>query len=238
MLKDILQVNDFSIIVSLHENNMEYVMAAVEAGAKILKVHINAYHNATKQKFGPYADEKWFLKTLAAYAKDHDLCIGIVPGDLDNYANENEINELREMGFDFISSYIQNIPVYLNRVSGMEKVIALGKDFKMNMLQELEKFGAKVIEASIMEASEYGKAFSLYDLLRIKEVASGTKLPVIVPTQKKIVKEDMIFLHEAGVKALMIGAVVYEGQGIEGFKNTVKGYITEASLIRSKHESV
>ena len=238
MLKDILQVNDFSIIVSLPENNMEYAIAAVEAGAKILKVHINAYHNATKQKFGPYADEKWFLKTLAAYAKDHDLCIGIVPGDLENYASEIEMNELSEMGFDFISSYVQNMPVYLNRVSGMEKVIAVGKDFKMNRIQELEKFGAKVIEASIMEASDYGKAFSLYDLLRIKEVAAGSKLPVIVPTQKKIAKEDMIFLHEAGVKALMIGAVVYEGEGIEGFKKTVKGYITEASLIRSKHESV
>ncbi len=87
MLKDILQVNDFSIIVSLPENYMEYAVAAVEAGAKILKVHINAYHNATKQKFGSYQEEKWFLKTLAAYAKDHDLFIGIVPGDLENYAS-------------------------------------------------------------------------------------------------------------------------------------------------------
>lgn len=238
MLKETLNVNDFNIIVSLPENDMIYAKAAVEAGAQILKVHINAFHNATQQKFGSFEDEKWFLETLATYARENNINIGIVPGDLENYATEKEMNEICAMGFHFISSYIQNVPLYLNRVEGLEKVIAIGKDFKMSQIQELERIGVDVIEASIMESTEYGKAFSLYDLLRIKEVASGSKLPVIVPTQKYISKEDMEFLHEAGVKALMIGAVVYDDEGIEGFKNTVKEYILKAREIHSKHESV
>ncbi len=63
------------------------------------------------------------------------------------------MNELSEMGFDFISSYVQNLPVYLNRVLGMKKVIAVGKDFKMNRIQELEGIGADVIEAVVYRES-------------------------------------------------------------------------------------
>lgn len=238
MFNDMLKENDFQIIVSLPENNMDYAIAAVEAGAKILKVHINAYHNATKQKFGPYQEEKWFLKTLAAYAQDHKIHIGIVPGDLDNYASEEETRELSDMGFAFISSYIQNTPVYMERVRTLTKVIAVGKDFDLSQVPELEGMGADVIEASIMDASEYGKAFSLYDLFRIKRVVNGSKLPVIVPTQKYIAKEDIRSLHDIGVKALMIGAVVYQGEGIDAFKATVSEYLEVANQIRSKHESV
>lgn len=232
MIRKILNENEFSIVVSLPKNQMVYAEAALEAGARILKVHINAMHHATNQKFGSFEEEKPFLRELCSFAKEHQMTLGIVPGDHKCYATKKELQALSAMGFDFISSYVQNTPLYALEVSSLEKVLAIGYDFDLKHIKRLETLGLDVLEASIMKPEQYGENFTLLDLVKLSEITSMGQ-PVLLPTQKKVTVEDIKYLKQVGIKALMVGAVVFPSDNAAEFGNTLKNYLNESLKIRS-----
>ncbi|MFD1906303.1 hypothetical protein ACFSQ7_23515 [Paenibacillus rhizoplanae] len=59
-----------------------------------------------------------------------------------------------------------------------------------------------------MPGSEYGTGLSFADLLKYRYLADHSGLPVLVPSQRKLVTGDVPSLQRAGVKAIMLGAVV------------------------------
>ncbi|SDI35236.1 hypothetical protein [Proteiniclasticum ruminis] len=230
MIHKLLTENEFSIVVSLPKNEMTYAWAARDAEAKILKVHINAMHHATNQKFGTFQEEKPFLEELCKFAKDNQMILGIVPGDHKNYATKEELRILSEMGFDFVSSYVQNTPFYALEVTNLEKVFAIGHEYDMNEYKNLEALGIDVLEASIMKPEQYGEKFTIKDYLHLSEITKVSQ-PVLVPTQKFVTVEDLKYLKQAGVKALMVGAVVFPSLDPEAFRDTLQGYLKESNNI-------
>lgn len=160
------------------------------------------------------------------------MTLGIVPGDHKCYATKKELQALSAMGFDFISSYVQNTPLYALEVSSLEKVLAIGYDFDLKHIKRLETLGLDVLEASIMKPEQYGENFTLLDLVKLSEITSMGQ-PVLLPTQKKVTVEDIKYLKQVGIKALMVGAVVFPSDNAAEFRNTLKNYLNESLKIRS-----
>jgi hypothetical protein len=48
-----LQNNKLTLIASLPENSYELAKIAWEAGVDAIKVHVNVFHNASQNHFGP-----------------------------------------------------------------------------------------------------------------------------------------------------------------------------------------
>ena len=90
----------------------------------------------------------------------------------------------------------------------------------------MERLGAAVVEASIMPGAEYGQRLTMRDLLRYSAIVQNTSLPVVVPTQRLILPQEVKALAQTGVRGLMIGAVV-TGRTQESIRRAVSAFRNE-----------
>lgn len=223
MLAKIMNNNKFTLVVSLPKNDLAYAKAAAEAGADAIKVHINAFHYASNQKYGSLSEQKEFLENFISIVKSHGILGGIVPGDDGDYATSEELVKLHEMGFDFASTYVHVAPVSLISNKRLDVCAALNAHSLVNA-KGLEQIGVDIVEASVVAQEQYRKPLSLQDIGLYAEIVSETSKPVLVPTQKKIKPEEIEVLYKLGCKGIMIGAVVFDQDNLESFKTTVAAF--------------
>lgn len=73
-----LKRKKFSLIASLPENSYEMAKIAWEAGADAIKVHINVFHRASQNTFGPLTEIRNTFERIIA---DSPVPVGIVAGE-------------------------------------------------------------------------------------------------------------------------------------------------------------
>lgn len=199
-----LSSDKLQLFVSLPANDAELARAAVRAGADGLKVHINVDHRASGNRFGPLAE---YAETFAEIRSLFEGPLGIVPGGSAEAVQAEEIRALPGMGIDFYSIYAWHLPVYMLKSPGLARTCAVDDRFDLSLLESAAALGIEAIEASIVPGAEYGSPLCLADLLKYRRVAERAKLPVIVPSQRKIGPQDVPGLIDCGVKVLLVGAV-------------------------------
>lgn len=202
-LIEILQ-EKMTLIVSLPKNDPGLAKAVSEAGADAIKVHLNCHHRASGTHFGSWKEEKERIENIPSSL---DIPVGIVPG-AETVASMEEMEELSRLGFDFLDIFVNHMPCQFFGVRNMTKTIALDYTFPFDHISYLEDIGMEIIEASIIEPQGYGHPLSSRDLARYCELLAKTKCPVFIPTQRKIIPEDVPYLHRIGARGIAIGAVV------------------------------
>lgn len=193
-----------SLVYSLPENKIELAEAALGAGADAIKVHINVNHHASGTHFGTLEQERNTLMDILRLAKDK--CVGIVPGG-GRVIQAEEIYPLRDMGFSFVSFYAHHCSPEILAIPGIEKMVAPDYTYTNWELFQWAKWGVDVIETSIIEPQGYGEPLNLRDLSRYAALTEF-KLPLLVPTQRKLTPSNLPSLKAAGVHGVMLGAVV------------------------------
>lgn len=218
---------DFPLIVSLPANSAELARAAIDEGASALKVHLNCHHRASGTKFGSFSQERKTLDEICRLARDAKVHMGIMAG-AEKCATREELEILSGMGFEFFDVYARDLPAHLLGIRSLRKVLAVGDDYDLEEVRALKDTGADALEASIIPADGYGKPLTASDLLKYRVLVSASKLPVIVPTQRKLTLDDLPILRDTGVSSLMIGAVV-TGSTTEGLRRSVRMFRTALS---------
>ncbi|UED76340.1 hypothetical protein [Brevibacillus sp. DP1.3A] len=203
-----LEEKPFLLMVSLPQNDETLARAAMEEGADGLKMHINVYHRASGNRFGPLAEHTDFLQTIRSQFAGP---IGIVPGGSMEELNPEEIKQFDSLGIDFISIYGHHLPASLLKIEGVASTFAIDDQFDLNRLEAVKHFPMTALEASIIPGSEYGTRLTFADLLTYRYIVEKAGIPIIVPTQRKIVAEDMKALRETGVRVLLAGAMAIGG---------------------------
>ena len=203
---DLMTDRKFVLVVSLPSNNLELAKAALEGGADAVKVHCNVWHRASGHTFGTYAENKEFLRDLIALCGD--VPVGLVPGTSEAFITEAELRELEEMGLDFISAYSQNLPMFAMDSKVITNAVAIGSDYTELTLEAVRDSDIEILECSVVPGAAYGTDLYCSDMLGYAGIVKRTGKPCMVPTQKNIRPEDVKYLHRAGCKALMIGAIV------------------------------
>jgi len=202
---DIIKTKPFSLIMSLPKNDTDLAKAAEEAGADAIKIHINVEHRASGTYFGPFEEEKNTIKSILDTVR---IPAGIVPG-AGKVATKEEMMELYDMGIDFFDTYIENIPAcMLELPREMARMYAPSYNFDLKLLPYLKNWGADIVEASVMAPENYGRELRLSDLLLYQWICEEARIPVVIPTQLAIKPEEIKYLKHAGVKCIMIGAIV------------------------------
>ncbi|MFA9560348.1 hypothetical protein ACERII_23805 [Evansella sp. AB-rgal1] len=227
-LQDLLSNNKMSLLVSLPANSMELAKAASEAGADVIKVHMNVEHRASGNLFGNLKENEEFFKELNDYFSG---ITGIVPGDSQEKVKQDEIVRLKELGFDFLSIYSHTAPAWLLEENSLEKMIALSNHYTNYELHSFHTANIQVLEASVMNPDDYGKALTIKDILHYQYLLSQVNQPIVVPTQKKIARKDLKTLYKIGVHGLMIGAIV-TGKSADQIYETTKAYKEEIERLR------
>ncbi len=213
------------LIVSLPKNDPELSKVAFEAGADLVKVHINVEHRASKTCFGSLAEERKIFEKMLLEAKGE---MGIVLGD-HTEAADRDYDEAVKMGFSFVSLYGHHMPARILCDKKAAVMMAADYTYLPEEIKAFETIGADILEASIIHPEGYGQMLNAKDLLRYKILCESTSLPVVIPTQRKIKPYELKILNEIGVKAIMIGAIVMgsEKESIEkavyNFKEAIAG---------------
>lgn len=194
----------FVLMVSLPKNSPEMAAAAVQAGARCLKVHINCHHFASDTRFGSWSEEKAVIGEILAAAGD--VPVGIVTGETEQ-PSPADLEEIVAAGFDFWDLFGRYAPAeYLDLPLG--KMVAVDSSWTPALVQHLGRLGVDVIESSIIPRDHYRSGLSLVDLATYAHLAESSPIPILIPTQKAVRPDQVRLLQRAGAAGITIGAVV------------------------------
>jgi hypothetical protein len=189
------------LIVSLPRNDAAFARAAANAGADLLKVHVNVHHRASGTRFGSLEDEDDRLTEVLAVG----LPTGLVPGE-DAMVTLDDSPRLRR--FAFLDAYIARLPLFLYEV-GVPVIPAIPHEYPAETLGALDALPGEWLEASLVPPEGYGLDPVADDLVALARLGRVARRRMIVPTQRRIRPEDLNrYFALPEVWAIMIGAVV------------------------------
>jgi hypothetical protein len=222
MLKEVAQQKrPMALIASLPRNDPELAQAILDAGADVVKIHINLHHHASDTHFGTLDEERAGLEGILKVWKGRP--VGIVPfaspeSDAATY------QRLAEMGFDFFSLYLGNAVVgCLPPPEVAARMLALSVADSIELAAGMDTLPVQVCELSIMDGATYGQPFTYHDLLRYNALRQKIQMPLVVPTQHLVMPAAVPELARARIEGLMIGAVV-AGKTVESWKESVRSF--------------
>lgn len=204
-LQAMLEQKPLSLIVSLPGNDLALARAAREEGADALKVHFNVGHRASGNHFGSL-DE--YTEVFRAIRSEFAGPFGVVPSGSIEGTRREDVERLADLGFDFYSIYAHHLPSFMLQDFGVESTFAINNEYDVSLVASAVHFGFTALEASIVPGKEYGTPLSFADVLRYRQLVLQAGVPVLVPSQRKLVPEDVPVLHHSGIKAIMLGAMV------------------------------
>ena len=203
-----LTENDWTLLVSLPRNDVEFARAALRGGAQGLKVHINVEHFASGTRFGSWEQERDVLAQIVEIAREQGASVGVVPGAGGNFASPADFRGLAEIGIDYFDAYPADCPAWALAQNDLDVMMAAFYGYDLHEFAGMEKLGMKLCEASILGHDDYGKALSAGDVAAYAALVKALNVPVIVPSQKKIEPQDVAALRKSGARGLLIGAIV------------------------------
>jgi hypothetical protein len=223
-LKQNLQENKMTLIVSLPENRFDLAKAAIQTGVDAVKLHVNVNHRASGNVFKSVES---YVEEFRSIRDEFSGPLGIVPGGSFNDISQSEMEQLISLGFNFYSIYAHNKPSWMLGLDNIEKTFAISSHYLLNQLGKVKHLGVTALEASIIPGVEYGTPLTFKDVLAYNWLVQNVDVPVLVPSQRKLVPSDIPILANAGVKAVMLGAIVTGNteesiqQAISNFRNEI-----------------
>jgi hypothetical protein len=197
-----LRGGEFPVIVSLARHDLDLAKAAIGAGAFAIKVHLNAYHRATGTTFGSFAEERPFFEKLAALG----VPLLVMAGQ-DKVPSAQEMDALADLGFEGFNIYFSDMQPHLLQ-SRLRPMPALGEKSTDEDLAKIIAIPGAMMEASVASFEDYGKSLNEADLARYTQITTKAGIPVIAPSQKRFVADDIPNLKAAGIAAPLLGVVV------------------------------
>lgn len=199
--------NKFGLVVSLPANTEALAAAAIDGGADAIKVHLNVEHRASKTRFGSFKAERKKIEAILKRA-GRKVAVGVMPGAR-TIASQAELDELGKMGVEFVDCYVSDYPAsLLGHHFRLRTMLALGPSYRFEEIRGMASLGIEAVEASIVDPKGYGLPLMTSDLMAYRAIAAHTKLPLVVPTQRKIAPGDVSLLAWCGARAIIIGAIV------------------------------
>lgn len=173
-----------------------------------MKVHLNVEHFASGTRFGSLREERANLEAILRLAQEKSASVGVVPGAGGHFASREEFRELAQMGVDYFDAYPGDAPAWVFEQTDLDVMLAAFHGMNEREFVAFEKLGMTLCEASVLGHEDYGQPLHALDLARYAALCAALRVPVIVPSQKKIEPRDVPALRATGVKGLLIGAIV------------------------------
>ena len=197
-----LRGGEFPVIVSLARHDLDLAKAAIGAGAFAIKVHLNAYHRASGTTFGSFAEERPFYEKLATLG----VPLLVMAGQ-EKVPSPEEMDALADLGFEGFNIYFSDMQPHLLQ-SRLRPMPALGEKGTDEELAKIIAIPGVMMEASVAAFADYGKPLNETDLARYRDITRKAGIPVIAPSQKRFVGDDMAKLKAAGIAAPLLGFIV------------------------------
>lgn len=219
-LQGLFDSKPFVLLASLPRNDLSLARAALDAGADGLKVHINVHHRASGTRFGTLAEELPRLQAILEAARGRP--VGIVAGETPELPDDLPA-ELARLGFAFLSIYIDHLPAGWLPQSPIPLVPCPRPGTPREEVAALPHLGATAIELGLVPPEGYRQPLTAADVIRYAAYTAAVSVPCLVPTQRAIRPQDVPALCRAGVRGLLVGAVV-TGLEADGMAMVVQAF--------------
>ncbi|MGG4143068.1 hypothetical protein ABEW34_08035 [Paenibacillus algorifonticola] len=219
-LKEQFHKHKLSLFISLPANDAALAQAALDEGADALKVHVNVGHRASGTHFGSLDEYEAVFHSIR---EKFDGPFGVVPAGSLEGVTRPDMERLAPLGFDFYSIYAHHLPSLLLEELGLDRTFAINEHYDLTLVQGAGQFGFTAVEASIVPGSEYGTPLSYADVMKYRYLVEHSGLPVVIPSQRQLVPGDVAVLRNAGVRAIMLGAMVV-GKTEDQLRRTVSEF--------------
>lgn len=197
-----IAAGEMPVVISLAHHDLDLAKAALDAGALALKVHLNAWHRAADHRFGTFTEERPFLEALSKLG-----CPLLVMAGQETVPTADEMEALADLGFESFNLYLRHAQPHLFQ-SRLRPVLALDEEGGDAEIDRIKAIPDAWMEASIMRFADYRAPLNEEDLARYRAIVARAGIPVIVPSQKRFVPDDMPRLKAAGLAAVLLGVVV------------------------------
>jgi hypothetical protein len=205
LLNKLKTTRKMGLIVSLPWDSYDLAKKVWEAGADAIKVHINVYHGASQHQFGSLEDNRAEFEKIL---KESPVPVGIVPGQ-NTMVCEQQIDNVVAMGFDFISLYCHHMPASLVARHDISKFFSVDPSYSLEEIKMIAQSPlSDMLEMGFTTNESPENRLNARDIQWYREICSVAKCPTILPTQHMVYPSDVKLLHEIGVSAIMIGAIV------------------------------
>lgn len=216
---DKMKSKKMNVVISCPKNDFEFVKAAWEEGADAIKIHLNVHHHASGNTFHCLHDELDFVKQVL---QESPIPVGVVVGGSPEIVRTDFLNVLNQK-FDFLSLYLHDVVSEVVNQSKITKMFACNYTYTLDEIKQFEQTGAEILEVSCIHPDEYGKPLTMRDFLKYRQINEAVSLPTLLPTQKKVLPEEVKLIHEAGFSAIMIGTVVTT-EDFETYKKVIRDF--------------
>jgi hypothetical protein len=179
-LLKLLKDKKLTLIVELPENRVELAQEAEREGADALLV---------RQDYAPE-------EVLGAVK----IPVGVDLSHLEKLSDK-EIKSYEK--FDFINFHFEVLPV-LAKQKRSGRIIALNEHYTLDRLIGLENLGAQAVDAAIVPISQAARELVVGDLQNYIAIAISSNLPVIIPTQRKVLPSEVAIIADTGAKGLLL----------------------------------
>lgn len=213
-----MKLGKFPVLVSLPRNDLSLAQAALDGGADGFKVHLNVLHRASGNKFGNFSEERAFFQAVSKLSGHKAVMIGE-----DTLTTAEELKEIASLGFESYDLYLKYAKPYLYE-SSMCPMLALGHGYQEEEAAQLSKLPECIVEASVVDPQKYGTPLEAAELEDYRKISYSTKHPVLVPTQKKILPEELARLREFNAGGILTGVIVL-GSTAESISKNVKEFV-------------
>jgi hypothetical protein len=217
-----MRAGEMPVLVSLGRHDIALAEAAIDAGAFGLKFHLNAYHRASGNRFGTFAEERPFIEQLAKLGRPM-----LVMSGQETQPTLEELDALAGYGVEGWNIYLKHVQPHMYR-SELRPILALDSDSTAADLEAIARIPGAMIEASVTRFADYGKNLDAADLARYGEIVVQSGLPVIAPSQKHFRPADMAPLRAAGIGAVLLGVIV-TGLEPEGARDAIAPIVAAAA---------
>ncbi len=210
------------LVVSLPVNDVEFAKVALDAGADVVKVHLNLRH-MSGHEFGTFDDNvAEFEKIIALGAP-----VGLVPGASDAMITKDELDRALAMGICFVNADFAAAPAFMADPevpfvpSGGG---AFGTANYLHGVRALRDAPGDWMEASGVPLEGHRKPLVVQDLYALRETGRISERRLIVPSVRQLVPSDVPRLFDIPqVWAVMIGAYV-TGMTVESLSEAVTAF--------------
>jgi len=200
----------FKLVVSLPENDVELARSAEAGGADAVKLHLNIIHSASGTCFGNWQEEREKIQKIVEAVKCE---IGVMPGT-HTLPSEEDFQDIKLIGVKFLDLFAHNATTKLLTMKPeFDAFIAVSEALSKQSLQALIRsfegtaLKPRMLELAIVPKESYGAPLNATDLMKYREIAEASPIPILIPSEKLIEPEDLRLLKFPNVGGIMIGVI-------------------------------
>ena len=211
-LRRVLEVmaegREYIVIASLPKNSTAMAVQAVEGGAHAVMLNIDGDEGSFPSHFGSYdLHDAYINDVISTISVPCGLFIGGA-----RLLTEDYWERIMSSSFSFVEMYAHQMPTFVLADQRVKKVTAISTGYILEQVRQLSEIdGVEAIDVATVPHQARGAPFSVLDYATLGVIANLSAKPVLLRTQKKLIRADLSNILKLGVKGLIVDPCILSG---------------------------